>query len=94
VGAVTFGASPLACDLVHASLLRLDARCIPLLREATGRFRWPLAQESFVPEVVMNGERTTLEGLARRFGVDAKVPAGWRSQLEWASVRNHPALTA
>lgn len=87
VGAVTFGASALACDLVHAALLRLDAERIPLLRQAAGSYRWPLAPACSPPRVVVNGAPSTLPALARVFGVDAEPPAGWRSRVEWDEVR-------
>lgn len=87
LGAVTFGVSPVACDFVHAALLRLDASKIPLLRESTGRFRWPLCRSGFVPEAVVSGESWSLAQVSTRLGVDAIAPAGWQGRMEWGDVR-------
>lgn len=87
VGAVTFGGSPVACDLVHAAMLRLDAARIPLLRESLRPFRWPLASANDISDVLVNGERLTCQQLAERYGMDARPPAGWKGRVEWKSVR-------
>ena len=87
VGAVTFGASPVACDLVHAALLRLDADLIPLLREGSKQSRWPLVEERFPPVARVNGREIDLNDLAQQFGVDAEPPKGWKGHVERPEVR-------
>ncbi len=88
VGAVSFGASPVACDLVHAALLRLDAIHIPLLREAGGHFRWPLTIGTSSHQLLVNGKRLSLEEFSKAFGVNAEPPVGWRDRIELSSVRS------
>ena len=87
LGAMTFGSAPVACDLVHAALLRIDATLVPLLREAVHQFRWPLVDDAFSPTAVVNGERLSLQQVAGQYGVDALPPSGWRSHMEWTVVR-------
>ena len=87
LGAMTFGSSPVACDLVHAALLRVDAALVPLLREAVRQFRWPLVGAAFSPMVLVNGERLALQQVAGQYGVNALPPSGWRSHMEWTAVR-------
>ena len=87
LGAMTFGSSPVACDLVHAALLRVDATLVPLLREAVRQFRWPLVGDTFLPTAVVNGERLSLQQVAGQYGVDALPPSGWRGHMEWTAVR-------
>jgi len=82
IGAVTFGASPVACDLVHAALLRLDAARIPLLRESTKRFRWPLVEEEFTVVARVNGVAMSLNDVAMDLGVAAEAPSGWKGKCE------------
>jgi uncharacterized protein (DUF362 family) len=88
LGAMTFGSSPVACDLVHAALLRVDATLVPLLHEAMHQFRWPLVGDAFSPTAVVNGEHLSLQHVAEQYGVDALPPSGWRSHMEWAAVRS------
>ena len=56
LGALTLALNPAAADLVHAHLMGFDWAKIPIVREAFGDFRYPVAE--FAPddvEVVFNG---------------------------------------
>jgi uncharacterized protein (DUF362 family) len=83
LGAVTFSDCAPAADAVHAALLQMDYRRIPLIREAFGRFRWPLAAEGGVPTAVCNGQSMSVDEVVARIGVKARLPAGWMGHVEW-----------
>jgi uncharacterized protein (DUF362 family) len=83
VGAVTFSDCAPAADAIHAALLRMDYRRLALIREAFGRFRWPLAPEGAVPSAVCNGRSISVEEVATTLGVKAQPPAAWAGHVEW-----------
>jgi len=83
VGAVTFCQSPAIVEFVHAALLRLDYRRIPLVRESAEQFRWPLSAPLLSgPRIFLEGECLTLDRVARECGVSAKPPKGWTGHIE------------
>ena len=86
LGAATFSDCAPAADAINAALLRLDYRRIPLLREAFGRFRWPLSDGSdFPPTALLGGRSLSVDEVARDLGVPATPPAGWVGHIEWTS---------
>jgi uncharacterized protein (DUF362 family) len=89
VGAVTFCDSAPAADVVHACLLHLNYRRIPLVREAFGRFRWPLTDDDSLPEIYLEDRQVTLDEIAREVGVSARCPSQWVGQVEWSQYRAH-----
>jgi len=82
LGAVTFASSSVAADYVHAALLHLHSRFIPLLAHAVKPFRWPLVEEPFMPRAVTIGREYTLYECAEELGIDVKLPAGWQHYCE------------
>jgi uncharacterized protein (DUF362 family) len=90
VGAVTFAASPVAAELVHAALLRLDPLRMALTREATRCFRWPLAAGPVEPRVVVGDRVLGTDAVAAEFGVDAEPARGWRGSIERRDRANPP----
>jgi len=83
VGAVTFSESTPAADAIHAALLRLDYRRLALVREAFGRYRWPLTDPEAPPVAVMDGREFSADAVAEELGVAARPPAGWAGHVEW-----------
>jgi uncharacterized protein (DUF362 family) len=82
LGVTTFSESAPAADMVHAALLGLDPQRIPLLREALGRFRWPLVSDRFTVDVRFENRQLSLAQTARELGVNAKPPRHWVGQCE------------
>lgn len=83
MNALTFAESSAFADLVHASLMRLDYRRIPTIREAFGAFYYPLVGHSVDEcQVFCNGRDISLAELARDYGRNFKAPAGWRGHIE------------
>ena len=85
LGAITFSSSPVAADRVHCALLRLDPERIPMVREASGEFRWPLAPGGSALEIRYRGRSLSLEEVARELGTTARAPKGWAGRVEWPS---------
>lgn len=92
VGAVTFSGCAPAADAVHAALLKLDPRRIPLIREAFGAFRWPLAGQFNLGAATLisagacfDGTGWTTDAIAEQLGVEARAPKGWAGHVEWRS---------
>lgn len=83
LGAATFSDLPAAADWVHAALLHLDPQRIPLLREALGRFRWPLVPEQRGMEIHFQNRNLSLAQVAAELGVDAVPSCGWVGHCEW-----------
>jgi uncharacterized protein (DUF362 family) len=88
MGLILAGRNAAAVDLVGARLLGYDPAMIPIVREAFGKFRWPLT--SFLQdEVLMMGDWG--EGLAdqvlaaRDIPGPAIHPAGWRDAAAHAT---------
>ena len=66
------GTSAAAVDWVAAQLLGYEPQRIPIVREAFGEFRWPIA--GFAPaEVTLVGERTICAPIT-----PVIYPVGWR----------------
>ena len=82
LGLLTVALNPVAADFVHAHLMGLDWHKIPLIREAFGQFRYPIA--TFRPEDVV----FHAAGSAKRQPWTAwparpfRPPAGWRGHCE------------
>ncbi len=89
LGAVSFGADPIAAEIVHAALLGMDPGRLALIREAVRPVRWPLADGPVEPVVHCGEEVLTPDEVAERFGVAAEPAAGWRGHVE-----RRPALRA
>jgi uncharacterized protein (DUF362 family) len=83
LGLVTLSTSPAAAEWVHAHLMRLDPRRIPIVSHAFDTFRFPVA--GCTPdeiEVRCAGETLTPEAAGRILGTDVIPPAGWRGHCE------------
>ena len=83
VGAVTFSSSAVAAELAHAALLMLEPSRLPILREALGHFRWPLVEQGFKPEFVVNGSSRSLQQIATIWGQPAVPPDLWKGRVEY-----------
>jgi uncharacterized protein (DUF362 family) len=84
LGMLSLATNPVAADYVHAHLMGFDWRKIPLIREAFGKFRYPVC--SFSPtdiEVHLEGHRL---GWPWRAGSTSErpfvPPAGWKGHCE------------
>jgi len=83
LGVITFAASSAFAEVVHAALLGFDYRRLPVVREAFGRFRYPLTtMDPSHLETRLNGESIPLEALVEHFGVTARAPRGWAGHVE------------
>ena len=83
LGVLTLASSPAAAEWVHALLMGLDPRRIPLVRNAFAPHRFPLAP--FAPHevrVVSAAGEETPHGFAARAGHDFRPPDGWRGECE------------
>jgi len=86
VGAVTFSDSAAAADAVHAALMGFDHARLALVREAFGRFRWPLVPEGSPPPIALvKGRQLSIEQVAAELSVPARPPAGWAEYVERAA---------
>jgi uncharacterized protein (DUF362 family) len=96
VGAVTFAVNSVASEVASAALLRMEPRKLALVREAFGRFRWPLIAPDAQVDIRFGDRTLTPWDLASEFGVDARPPQGWVDHVEWDAVRgpNRLAKTA
>lgn len=95
LGLVTFATSSTFADLVHAGLLGMDYQRIPLVRDAFGRFRYPLTDCG--PEeciVRANGVEMSWNQAAQRFGKPARPPRGWSGHVELAVRHSHEGKAA
>ncbi|HLA96917.1 MAG TPA: DUF362 domain-containing protein [Anaerolineales bacterium] len=82
LGVVTFSNSPPAADWVHALLLGMDPRKIPLVREAFSEFRWPLAPTPSKVEVRYQNRAFTNPYDVHKLGIEARPARGWASYCE------------
>lgn len=83
LGAVTFASSSAFADLAHTALMRFDPDKIPLVREAFGKFSYPLVYNS--PELCRihcRGERLSRENVSAAFGRDFQPSEGWQGYIE------------
>lgn len=80
VGAVTFSDCAAAAEVAHAALLRVDDRTLPIITQAFGSFRWPLA--SGAPRLFRRGEAITPRALSAEAGVTSRPPRGWQGHIE------------
>jgi len=85
-GAITFSQNPIAADLCHAALLRLDADRIGLLRGLQEPMRWPLSSD-VAPVFHVGSRRMNLAEIATAHGVNARPPRGWIGHCEWKELR-------
>lgn len=83
IGAVTASECPASADLIHAALLRLDWRKLPLIRHARDPFPYPIVSNGMPVEFVCDGQHLTWEEAARTIGRSALPPAGWIGHVEW-----------
>jgi uncharacterized protein (DUF362 family) len=84
LGVLSVASNPAAADYVHAHLMQFDWRKIPIIREAFGNFRYPIA--NFGPEqieVTFNGShhRQPWPQWSRRA---FRPPEGWARHCELA----------
>ena len=87
LGVVTFSSSPVAAEVAHCALLRLDPRRIPLVREAFGQFRWPLVPSNVDFSYRLNGMQLTHAELAQAAGIDALPAPAWVGHVEDETAR-------
>jgi uncharacterized protein (DUF362 family) len=81
--ALTFAESSTFADLVHASLMHFDFQKVPTVREAFGKFRYPIVTNTpGACRVVFNGEEMSVEELASRCGRNFRPSAGWLGHIE------------
>jgi uncharacterized protein (DUF362 family) len=83
LGVLSFAASSAFADVVGAALMHYDYRKIQTVREAFGKFRYPLVeQEADACRVIFDGEELSPEEAGQRFGKDFEASAGWRGYIE------------
>ncbi len=81
-GVVTFASSSAFADLAHTKLMHFDSDKIPLVREAFGRFRYPLTtMKSEECEVYCDNDRLSIGEVLQR-GRDFRPPSGWVGHIE------------
>ena len=83
LGVLTMSVSTAAADWVHAYLMGLDPRKIPLTREAFRMSAHPIA--AFPPESIevdWEGERMAPAEVARRIARPCRPPRGWAGHCE------------
>lgn len=85
-GFLTASTSPVAADWVHCRLMGFDPEKIPLVREAFGRFSYPLVDfpSSAVLALTAAGA-IPATGLEPVLGHPFEPPAGWRNHCEITS---------
>jgi uncharacterized protein (DUF362 family) len=84
-GAVTFSGNPVAADMCHAALLRLDPARLRLLTGLQQVDPWPLRGETAT--FVVDSQKVSLFELAEFFGINARPPRGWIGHCEWTALR-------
>jgi uncharacterized protein (DUF362 family) len=95
LGLLMGGNNPAAVDWVGAHLLAYDVDRIPIVREAFGRFRWPLTD--FPPaDITVAGDVMAAGGDLRTLGARAlaagiQYPIGWRDAALQAPRIEHAA---
>ena len=94
LGLLFGGDNPAAVDWVAAHLLGYDASQIPLVREAFGRFKWPLAP--FAPSnVSLAGDFKQRDGLAalaeHALASGIEHPIGWQNAVRPRAVARDAA---
>jgi uncharacterized protein (DUF362 family) len=83
LGAVTFATSSAFADLAHTALMHFDPHKVPLVREAFGRFRYPLVNSSAEScEIYCGGNRLSWEDVGAVFGRDFRPSEGWKGRIE------------
>jgi uncharacterized protein (DUF362 family) len=85
-GAVTFADNPVAADLCHAALLRLDPAKIPLLRGLQEAAVWPLHANGHA-RFCVDAQQMSLAEIGEVHGVNARPPRGWVGHCEWSELR-------
>jgi uncharacterized protein (DUF362 family) len=85
LGLVLAGDDAPAVDTAGAAMLGLEPDSLPIVREAFGSFRWPIAAApAGAVKVHWQGGAYAPRDLAARIGGHAISPAGWRGQVEAA----------
>jgi hypothetical protein len=83
VGMVSFACSSPFADIAHASVMRLDWRKIPTIRESFSPFRYPLTLRNPADlKVICNGAQVSIDTLSRQYGVDSVAACGWKGDIE------------
>lgn len=86
LGVVTCAASPAFADTVHAALLGFDPERLPIVRNAFGRYAYPITERPRSELRVQLGEREhTLESLFDAAGRAAEPPHHWGGHVERAA---------
>lgn len=80
LGFLSMGASAAVCDWVHAALMGLDPKKLPLTREAFAGF-----QAGDIRVCTQGGDWELAEA-ARRMGLQLRLPKGWRGHCEASAV--------
>ena len=85
LGLVTLGVNPAAVEWVHAGLMGLDPRRLPIVVRAFDDVRYPLAPGAPDRLVVHHGgARMTPDDARRTLGARFTPPRGWRGHCEIA----------
>jgi uncharacterized protein (DUF362 family) len=83
LGAVTFAVSSAFADVAHSALMHFDPEKIPLVREAFGRFRYPLTGQGLEKcEIHCGGRPLSWIEAGALFGGTFRPPAGWKGHIE------------
>ncbi|HTQ40752.1 MAG TPA: DUF362 domain-containing protein [Pirellulales bacterium] len=85
LGAMTMGKNVAALEWVHALMMQLDPRKIPLIDRAFDQHHFPLAQ--FSPNDIvlsLNGSNVKLEHLIQKWSVKVRPAEGWIGHCELA----------
>jgi len=83
LGMMTLGSNPATTEWVHALLMGLQPRVIPVIREAFAAHRYPLVQ--LAPAdicVFVDGEAVAQDEVGARFGRAFRPPRGWVGHCE------------
>jgi uncharacterized protein (DUF362 family) len=85
-GAVTFAGNPVAADLTHAALLRMNPARIPMLRGLQESSVWPLYDHKPLT-VSVESRQMNLAEIGGVYGINARPPRGWVGHCEWTELR-------
>jgi len=95
LGLLTMSLSPSAADLVHAYLMGLDYRKVPIVREAFSPTIWPLAGGGVgAVRVLVDGKNLDPAEAGRLFGSKFEMPRFWAGHCELNNTLPSPTLVA